>query len=229
MNRHGKPSQGYIAKPGYPFIAASGAGGVLAWLLGWEWLAVLAGLAALFFLYFFRDPERNGPTDPAVLVSPADGRVIRVDEVQEDRFLRGPARRVAIFMNVFDVHVNRSPVAGLVQAAEHKNGRFLAAFREEAEAANEQQATLLATDHGQPVLVVQIAGVLARRIIPFRQPGDRLAKGERLGIICFGSRVDVYLPPGCQITVKRGDRVKAGVSVMARWPEGEALRGSADL
>jgi len=191
MNKLPSQKQGYIAAPGYSFIIASGAVAFLAWLIGWGFLAVLGALAGLFFLYFFRDPERAVPPEAETIVSPADGKVILVDEVQEKRFLHGPAKRVAIFMNVFDVHVNRSPVTGVVATAEHKTGRFLAAFKEEAEAANEQQATLLTADNGSQVLVVQIAGLLARRIIPFRLPGDHLSKGERLGMICFGSRVDL--------------------------------------
>jgi phosphatidylserine decarboxylase len=217
MSKTSKAGRGYIATPGYPFIIASGAAGFLAWLLGWNFLAYLGALAGLFFLYFFRDPERAVPPEAEAIVSPADGKVILVDEVPEEKFLRGPAKRVAIFMNVFDVHVNRSPVAGTVAASEHRNGRFLAAFKGEAEKANEQQATLLEGNDGRQVLVVQIAGLLARRIILFPSPGDRLVRGERLGMICFGSRVDLYLPPTCEILVKKGDRLKAGASIVARW------------
>jgi phosphatidylserine decarboxylase len=115
------------------------------------------------------------------------------------------------------VHVNRSPMAGTVAASEHRHGRFLAAFKEDVEKANEQQATLLEGNDGRQVLVVQIAGLLARRIILFPSPGDRLVRGERLGMICFGSRVDLYLPPTCEILVKKGDRLKAGASIVARW------------
>jgi phosphatidylserine decarboxylase len=206
-----------VAAPGYPFIFVSLAAGVLAWLMGWDILAGLGFLAAAFFLYFFRDPERAIPGDAAVIVSPADGRVIRVDEVREEEFLQGVAKRVAIFMNVFNVHVNRAPVAGVIASSEHRNGRFLAAFKDEAEKTNERQATLLAADQGSQVLVVQIAGLLARRIIAFRSPGDRLSKGERLGLICFGSRVDIYLPATCEVIVKKGDRLQAGASILGRW------------
>jgi phosphatidylserine decarboxylase len=216
MNRKTE-RRGYIAAPGYPFILACGAAAVLAWLLSWSLTAGVWTLACLFLLYFFRDPERDVPPEEAAIVSPADGKVIAVDEVQEEKFMRGPAKRVAIFMNVFDVHVNRAPVAGTVAATVHRDGRFLAAFKEEAARANEQQATLLETEQGRKVLMVQIAGLLARRIIFYGRPGDRLAKGERLGMICFGSRVDLYLPESCLITVKPGDRVKAGASLVARW------------
>lgn len=209
---------GPIAAPGYPFILAAGAVAALSGLLSWAWLALLGLAAAGFFAYFFRDPERPLPADPEAIVSPADGKVIILDEVRESPYYPGPARRVAIFMNVFDVHVNRAPVAGTVRAAAHLPGRFMAAFRQEAELYNEQQLTLLQAEDGRAALVVQIAGLLARRIISFVRPGARLDRGARLGMICFGSRVDLYLPPECDIIVKVGDRLKAGSSVVGRWP-----------
>jgi len=150
-------------------------------------------------------------------VSPADGKVILTDEVQETEFLQGPARRVAIFMNIFDVHVNRAPVAGRVMVSRHRPGRFLAAFKEEAPQVNEQQAILWEAEGGRQVLAVQIAGLLARRIVPAVKEGDIVDKGAAFGMICFGSRVDLYLPPECAIIVKVGDRVKAGASIVARW------------
>lgn len=206
---------GIIAAPGYRFLAASCLLIFLGWLLGSVSLWGLGLLALAFFAYFFRDPERNIPADPAVVVSPADGKVVYVDEVREDRYLNGPARRVAVFMNVFDVHVNRAPVAGTVVESEHRDGCYKAAWREDACTLNEQQALVLEAG-GRRLLVVQIAGLLARRIIPYVQPGQSLAKGERLGMICFGSRVDLYLPPSAEITVQVGDRVKAGSSILAR-------------
>lgn len=212
----GGQKQGYIAAPGYSFLAASGLLILLGWLLSWGWLGVvgLAGLA--FFGYFFRDPERDIPREPGVVVAPADGKVILVDEVQEERYLKGPARRVAVFMNVFDVHVNRAPVAATVALAQHRDGCFKAAWREDACTLNEQMALVLEAE-GRLVLVMQIAGLLARRIVSYVQPGQPLEKGERLGMICFGSRVDLYLPPEAEILVKVGDRVKAGSSIVAKW------------
>jgi len=183
----------------------------------WVWITVLGLLATGFFAYFFRDPEREIPSDPAAIISPADGRVVLVDEVQEKEFLESTARRVAIFMNVFDVHVNRVPVTGLVTKMQHRPGEYKAASRADAGLRNEQQAVVLESEYGQRVLVVQIAGLLARRIIPFVKPGQQLARGERFGMICFGSRVDVYLPPDSSIQVKVGDRVKAGTSIIGRW------------
>ena len=205
-----------IAAPGYRFLAASALLIFLGWLLSSGWLWGLGLLALAFFGYFFRDPERAIPAEPAAVVSPADGKVVLVDEVREERYLNGPARRVAIFMNVFDVHVNRAPVAGTVTEAEHRDGCFKAAWREDACTLNEQQALVLEAK-GARVLVVQIAGLLARRIISYVQPGQYLDKGERLGMICFGSRVDLYLPLAAEILVKVGDRVQAGSSMVARW------------
>ena len=210
-------SPGFIAAPGYPFLLGGGLLIFLGWALSWPWLSV-AGLAGgIFFAYFFRDPQRPIPEDPAAIVSPADGKVILVDEVQEDRYLKGPAKRLAIFMNVFDVHVNRAQVPGTVTVVNHQAGKFKAAFLHDADRLNEQQATVLQSGQGRQVLVLQIAGLLARRILGFVKPGQNLARGERLGMICFGSRVDLYLPPESEILVKVGDRLKAGTSIVARW------------
>jgi phosphatidylserine decarboxylase len=206
-----------IAPQGYPLILA----GIVLIFLGvighWPGLFILGLLAAGFFTYFFRDPEREIPGGPDTIVAPADGKVVLVDEVPGNEFLKNSARRVAIFMNVFDVHVNRSPVAGTVGEMQHRPGEYKAASRQDAALRNEQQAVVLATDTGPQVLVVQIAGLLARRIIPFVKPGQQLARGERFGMICFGSRVDVYLPQEVEIQVKVGDRVKAGSSIIGRW------------
>ncbi|MCK9374915.1 MAG: phosphatidylserine decarboxylase family protein [Syntrophobacterales bacterium] len=205
-----------IAAPGYPLILA----GVVLIFLGlighWPWLTVLGLVAGGFCAYFYRDPEREIPGAAGLIVSPADGVVVQVDEVRENEFMRGPARRVAIFMNVFDVHVNRSPLAGTVSEMKHRDGEYKAASREDAALRNEQQAVVLECE-GRRVLVVQIAGLLARRIIPFVRPGQSLARGERLGMICFGSRVDLYLPLTAEIKVQVKDRLKAGSSVIGRW------------
>ncbi|MCL4503605.1 MAG: phosphatidylserine decarboxylase family protein [Deltaproteobacteria bacterium] len=210
--------QGFkIATPGYRFLAASVLLIFFGWFLGSGVLEVLGLVALVFFGYFFRDPERPIPGGPEDVVSPADGKVVFIEEVQEERYLNGPARRVAIFMNVFDVHVNRAPVAGRIAESEHRDGCFKAAWREDACTLNEQQALVLESN-GARMLVVQIAGLLARRIISYVQPGQYLDRGERLGMICFGSRVDLYLPLTAGILVKVGDRVKAGSSIVARWP-----------
>ncbi len=208
---------GPIVPAGYPFIAAGLVLIFLGAIMGRLGLLVPGVVAAGFFAYFFRNPEREIPTEPGAIVAPADGRVVILDEVAEPRFITGPSRRLAIFMNVFDVHVNRAPVAGTVTRLMHREGKFKAAFRRDAGMLNEQQALVLEDEAGRQVLVVQIAGLLARRIVPFVKEGQRLARGERLGMICFGSRVDLYLPRDCRVTVKKGDRVKAGASVVGRW------------
>jgi phosphatidylserine decarboxylase len=219
MGLSSNKSRGYIAVQGYPLILAGVVLVFLGLMGGWPWLAGLGVLSAGFFVYFFRDPEREIPLEPGVIVSPADGLVVQVDEVPEPEFLQGAARRVAIFMNVFDVHVNRSPVAAVVTAMRHRAGEYKAASRRDAASRNEQQALVLENEAGRRILVVQIAGLLARRIIPFVKPGQHLARGERLGMICFGSRVDLYLPADGDIRVKVGDRVKAGSSIIGRWHE----------
>jgi phosphatidylserine decarboxylase len=210
--------RGPVAAPGYPFIGMAAGLTLAFWLLHWGLLASLCLAATAFLLNFFRNPQRTVPSDLAAIVSPADGKVVLTDEVQEPEFLGGPARRVAIFMNIFDVHVNRAPVAGRVVASRHRAGKFLAAFKEEAARVNEQQAILWETVAGPRVLTVQIAGLLARRIVPAVKEEDVLAKGAAFGMICFGSRVDLYLPLNCDIIAKIGDRVRAGESIVARWP-----------
>jgi len=180
-------------------------------------LPLLLGVG--FCLYFFRDPERQPPPDDHLVVSPADGRVLEVREEREEQFLHQPATRISIFMSPLDVHVNRSPVAGTIELVRHTAGRFRAAFADKASLDNERNAVLLTTPGGR-FLVVQIAGALARRIVCHRQPGDWLARGERFGMIMFGSRVDLFLPPAARPVVARGDRVRAGHTVVAELPAG---------
>ena len=219
IDKQEKSGWNLIAAQGYPFILAGVVLIFLGVIGGWPWITVLGVVSGGFFAYFFRDPERDIPPEPGVIVSPADGKVVRVDEVPAWQDYPESAKRVAIFMNVFDVHVNRAPVAGAVAAIAHRPGRFKAAFYEEAAQQNEQRLTLLESNAGHPVLVVQIAGLLARRILGWVQPGQPLGRGERLGMICFGSRVDVYLPRETEIQVQVCDRLKAGSSIIGRWHE----------
>jgi phosphatidylserine decarboxylase len=209
--------RGPVAAPGYPFIGVAGGLTLLFYFLNWGPWAFLSLVVTALLLNFFRNPQRDVPSDLATIVAPADGKVILTDEVQEHEFLGAPARRVAIFMNIFDVHVNRAPVAGRIVTSRHRAGKFLAAFKEEASRTNEQQAMLWETVAGPRVLTVQIAGLLARRIVPAVKERDVVAKGAPFGMICFGSRVDLYLPQNCDIIVRVGDRVKAGESIIARW------------
>ena len=170
-----------------------------------------------FCLYFFRDPERQPPPGEGLVLSPADGRVLEVVAASEEQFLRAPATRVSIFMSPLDVHVNRNPVSGMVTAVCHTAGKFRAAFADKASLDNERNAVVLETG-GRRYLMVQIAGALARRIICRISPGDRVRRGERMGMIMFGSRVDLYLPLDVRPVVQPGDRVRAGLTVVAEVP-----------
>ena len=197
-----------MVRDGVNYAVALGAGAALAaWLLGPLWAAPLA-LAAGFCLWFFRDPERAIPAGE-VAVSPADGKVLGV------RPEAGGFTRVSIFMNLFDVHVNRAPVAGRIASLDYRKGRFLAASRDQAAMLNEQNTVTIETGHS-PVVFKQIAGLIARRIVFYKRPGDSVGLGERVGLIKFGSRVDVFLGPEWVIEVAPGRRVKAGSSVLAR-------------
>jgi phosphatidylserine decarboxylase len=211
-----KERTGPIARPGFRFIFL----GLLIFMLGF-WaggLIFFPGLVlTLFFVYFFRDPERAVPTGPGLMISPADGRIIALERVREEQFLKQPVQKLSIFMNVFDVHVNRAPVAGRVMGKVYQSGRYLAANRPEAPDQNEQLAVHLRTAQGAEVVMVQIAGLIARRIISYVQEGEELDQGERVGLICFGSRVDLYFPEECRVEVSIGQKVKAGSSILGRW------------
>jgi phosphatidylserine decarboxylase len=172
----------------------------------------------LFVLYFFRDPERAVPADPDIIVSAADGLVVSVEEMEEPDFHLGRRLRIAVFLSVFDVHVNRSPVEGRVKKTTYKTGQFLDVRHVDASTRNEALAWLLETDHG-PVAVRQIAGLVARRIVPWAKEGSALARGQRFGMIRFGSRTEVFLPVGCTPLVKPGDRVEGAATPIARWPQ----------
>lgn len=171
-----------------------------------------------FCTWFFRDPEREPPADPRALVSPADGKVIDVSPVQESLFLHAPATKISIFMSPLDVHVNRSPLDGTIVSLQHTPGKFHAAWEDKASLDNERNAMVL-EGGGRRFLVVQIAGALARRIVFRKKPGDHCARGERVGMIRFGSRVDLFLPAEAEVAVAPGDKVKAGLTVLARFPE----------
>ena len=192
-----------------PLAAAAAAG---LWLGAW-WLAAPLLLLALFMAYFFRDPRRSVPTDDAVVVSPADGRVTRVEKLDPSD-PRSPTV-VSIFLSPFDVHINRSPIAGEVVSVNYTKGRFMIATRDEASLVNEQNSL---TIRGEKITVTckQIAGVLARRIVCWKRAGDSLALGERFGLIKFGSRTDLTLPPEVEVLVEVGARVRGGVSLIGR-------------
>lgn len=179
---------------------------------------VITGGLLLFCLWFFRDPERKPPNDTSLAVSPADGTVTLVDEVEEEQFFKRRMKRISIFLSVFDVHVQQSPVAGQVTYLKHTPGLFLNALKTESAAHNENVLIGFnsASPAGAKVGVRLITGLIARRIIPWVQPGDDMAKGERIALIQFGSRVNLYLPLNSELTVKLGDRVVGGETVVAR-------------
>jgi len=188
---------------------------VIGWLTHSAWLTVLPLLAAAFFLWFFRDPERAIPDGEGLVVSPADGKVTDVSPTQ----LNGvPSTRISIFLNVFDVHVNRSPISGVIQSAVYKKGQFGNAMAEASAEANEQNIVMLEGE-GMTVVFKQIAGLLARRIVFNHKPGDTLKRGQRVGLIKFGSRTDVIFPQSAEVQVKAGDRVRGGASILARMTE----------
>ncbi|MBZ5601823.1 MAG: phosphatidylserine decarboxylase [Acidobacteriia bacterium] len=191
-----------------PLIAA---GALITWLLNWYW-AVPFYILAAFCLYFFRDPERTIPEGP-VAVSPADGKVVAVLPDAAG------ANRVSIFLNVFDVHVNRTPIGGKIACVKYQRGQFLVASKEAASHSNEHNI-ITVDGGGSRVVFKQIAGLIARRIVCYKKPGDIVEKGERIGLIKFGSRVDVLLGPEWSVAVREGERVAAGSSIIARKNEG---------
>lgn len=203
-----------VAKAGYPLIFASAfTTGIFA-LLGLTVL-VLTGLAVTFFIcYFFRDPDRVIPNNYGAVVSPADGKVIIAGQEDNSPFFEGKCRKISVFMSVFNVHVNRIPHEGEVERVNYYPGKFFSANLNKASRDNEHNAIFLKTGDGRKICVVQIAGLIARRIICKLQKGDRVARGERLGMICFGSRLDIYLPDDADLNVKVGDKVKAGTSIL---------------
>lgn len=203
-----------MVRTGYFFASVPALAGALLLWRDW-WLAGGALLAlAAFVLFFFRDPERNIPDAPGVIVSPADGRVLSVDEVELNARSQ---KRISIFLSVLDVHVNRAPIAGRIARVEYRRGKFHIASRPVASHANEQNEVEMEGE-GTRVVFRQIAGILARRIEFWKKPGDALARGERLGMIRFGSRVEVFFEPGYQVRVAPGEHVRGGSTILAQRP-----------
>jgi phosphatidylserine decarboxylase len=207
-----------VAQEGYPFIGLAGFVTLVCALLDYDFLALLGLALTTFVLYFFRDPERVTPSDADVIVSPADGKVIVVERVFDERYLRDHAYKVSIFMNVFNVHVNRAPYTGQVERVHYLPGMFYSADTEQGALSNEACATTMTTGRGARLAVVQVAGLIARRIVCWAEPGDGLVKGERFGLIRFGSRVDLYLPLSAQVEVAVGQKVRAGETVLGYLP-----------
>jgi len=206
-----------VALEGTPFILFAAFVTLIAALLEREAAALLGVAGTAFVLYFFRDPSRLVPDDETAMVSPADGRVILIEEVMDDRYLGAKAQKVSIFMNIFDVHVNRAPFSGQVERIVYTPGRFYSADSPRAGLENETCAVILDAGNGRRLAFVQMAGLIARRIVCWAERGDCLTKGERFGLIRFGSRVDLYLPLDLRLEIKMGAQVKAGETVLGRF------------
>ena len=206
-----------IAREGWPFVAASVAAALAAQWLAGPWWAAPLWLVGLFMLQFFRDPPRSVPQDPGAVLSPSDGRVVAVERAR-DPYLGRDALKMSVFMNVFNAHSNRSPVDGEVRDAWHTPGRFFNAELAKSSLENERVALWIRATGGADVTCVQIAGLIARRILCYAKAGQRLARGERYGFIRFGSRVDVYLPPDSRPVAAVGDKVYATETILAVLP-----------
>lgn len=205
-----------IAREGWPFIIGAVAIALPLWVTEWWLLFVPWLVITVWVVAFFRDPVREGPRGEHLVIAPADGKVVSVIPMDEPTFLGGQTIRVSIFMNVFDVHVNRYPCSGTVAWRDYHPGRFLNAATEKASRENEQSSVGLETSRGR-VLIRQIAGLVARRIITDHPAGAVVTQGQRMGLIRFGSRVDVFLPPGARPRVQPGERTRAGQTVIAEW------------
>ncbi|GAB4342571.1 MAG: phosphatidylserine decarboxylase family protein [Desulfobulbaceae bacterium] len=207
-----------VALEGYPFILFAAFATLITALVECSWGAT-AGLALTgLVLWFFRDPERVVPVEENAAISPADGKIIVVEKIMDDRFLHREVLKISIFMNVFNVHVNRFPLTGTVKEIRLVPGRFYSADTEKGALHNEHCALLVTTKGGSEYAVVQVAGLIARRIVCWAEQGDTLESGQRYGLIRFGSRVDLYLPPQTEALVNKGQKVRAGETILARLP-----------
>jgi phosphatidylserine decarboxylase len=199
-----------IAHEGYPFIVFSLVITIFIAFLGIGWLTILFVFITFFIIWFFRNPERSFQEEEKVLISPADGKIIKIENVEVNGTISGRFKKISIFMNVFNVHVNRAPYSGKIEAINYHEGKFFSANLDKASLDNERNEVMIRTEDGRRVWMVQIAGLIARRIVCWVDVGANIKKGERFGLIRFGSRVDVYLPEDSRISVKLKDKVKAG-------------------
>lgn len=214
-----KPCTGIIASEAYPFLIPLAALLVVFYFLKWNWALGLTLLLTLFVAYFFRNPERVIPTGEGVVVSPADGKVIVIKEVFEDQYLKKNMLQISIFLNVFNVHIQRVPISGQVKEVRYHPGKFLAAWDDKASLDNEQVGMVLDTGK-HAILVKQIAGLVARRIACWASTGEKIQMGDRYGLIRFGSRVDIFLPVGTEVKVKLGDKTVGGETILGVIREG---------
>lgn len=206
-----------IAKEGYPLILAVGAVAAGALLMGWSLVGNLLIIITLAVAAFFRDPDRTIPAGDGLIVSPADGRVVSIVNVRDVPAMPDASTRISIFLSPLDVHINRMPVTGTIEEIRYQRGEFMAAYKDEASVKNEQNALKILAREGKRLRVVQVAGIVARRIVCHCKPGDKLNRGDRFGMIMFGSRTDTYLPVGCHVEVMEGQRVKGGETVLGRF------------
>jgi phosphatidylserine decarboxylase len=207
-----------VTREGYPFIAFAGFMTLIFAVLEYELIAIIGIVLTGFVVNFFRDPERIGPNEEDAFVAPADGKVILVEKVFDEKYLQEHAYKISIFMNIFDVHVNRLPFAGEVEKIIYSPGKFYAANSDQAALENENCAVVMSTTGNFRYAVVQVAGLLARRIVCWTEKGDTLERGARYGMIRFGSRVDIFLPQQVQIEVATGKTVKAGETILGYIP-----------
>jgi phosphatidylserine decarboxylase len=206
-----------IAREGYPLILAAAALTVLAFVLGGKLAGIVLVIVTLAVTAFFRDPDRVIPTGEGLVVSPADGRVVSIVNLEAESKSGNAATRVSIFLSPLDVHINRIPVTGNVEEVIYKRGKFVAAYKDEASSRNEQNTVKLNDERGRKLQVIQVAGIVARRIVCRVHQGQGVQRGERFGMIMFGSRTDTYLPRDCKIEVAEGQRVKGGETILARF------------
>lgn len=204
----------FIAWDGLPFIVASFLLTSASLILGWTYLSLISALLMIFIVWFFRNPKRNIPDSYGLIVSPADGRIIEIKEDLEERHLRERAIKISIFMGLLDVHINRIPYPGRVLNISYNPGRFISANRDKASLENEQNAVVIETKEGKRILFIQIAGLIARRIVCWVRTGDSVERGERFGLIRFGSRVDIFFPLDVELKVEKGNKVKAGETII---------------
>ncbi|MDZ4165299.1 MAG: phosphatidylserine decarboxylase family protein [Smithellaceae bacterium] len=206
--------ESYIVREGLPFILISLTITFIFAVFELFWLTIFFSLVTIFVVAFFRNPQRESPQDEGSVVSPADGKIIKIDNVTESGLIRGEFMMISIFMNVFNVHVNRIPCAGKIWAIDYKEGKFLRADLDKASIHNERNYLVIRTGRNEEIMFVQIAGLIARRIVCWVKTGMAVKKGERFGLIRFGSRVDIYLPHGIDIQVELGQKVRAGETVL---------------
>ncbi|MGD0626450.1 MAG: phosphatidylserine decarboxylase family protein [Thermodesulfobacteriota bacterium] len=216
MSREGRRFP--VVREGMVFILPLASITLILWSLRFTVPAGFFSLITLFVIYFFRDPERLIPPEEKAILSPADGKVIRVEPCREERFLKGSVIKISVFMSLFSVHVNRIPLTGTIAHSSYFPGKFFSADLDKASSANEQNALLIETAEGVRILTVQIAGLIARRIVCWVGKGDRVVRGQRFGLIRFGSRLDIYLPQETRVQAQPGQKAYGGQTILGYLP-----------